>query len=219
MKFSTVIFALGAVIACVAATPAPEYTMPPASGYGGYKGGHDAYKLPVFEFPPPCERVKAHMEKCGKELKEWFSCVRAELKGVKNVIKGFFKGLWAKLKHKFNCMAAHLHREFRKCKSDWERVEYWGKCKAHHFKQWCEYEKEVAAGKREIYTRFVHDLICTLREYRAQKKAEYEERTKKCAGEKKAYSEDDKAYFETVGYKGFEAPYGLSGIDAGEIKV
>ena len=211
MKFSTVFVAFGALLATVAAVPSPNpggYSMPPATGYGGYKGSHDAYALPHFEYPPPCERVKEHMHKCGHELKEWFEKCKGEIHGFFHAIKGALKGLLAKIKHKFNCFAAHVHIRFRKCKSDWERVEFWGKCKLHHLKHWIAYEKELAAGKKEIYTRFVHDLICTLREYKAQKKAEYEEREKKCHSETKTYGEVDVQYYETVGYAGYEAPYG-----------
>jgi len=175
------------------------------SGYGS--GEKEAYKMPVFEYPPVCERIKIHMEHCGEDLRAFFHHVHEKLHHLKERIKGFFKDLFGGLKLKFDCFAARLHIRFRKCKSDWERVAFWGHCKKEHFKHWCEYEKRLAEGKCRIYSKYQHDLVCALRKYKEEMKEEYSRRVKECAPVKEVYSQTDVEYAETVGYGEYKAGY------------
>jgi len=107
----------------------------------------------------------------------------------------------------FNCLAANLHVQFRKCNSDWERVKFWASCDIAHFKHWYEYRRLVREGKRRIYSRYQHDMLCTMAKYEIEMKVEYQMRVKACANVKDVYTEIDVVYMELVGNGDCKAPY------------
>lgn len=175
-------------------------------GYG--KGREHEYSIPVFEFPPLCDRIREHQHRCGEHLRHFFEKIRHGLHEIHLKIHIFFHNLFKGFKHRYNCYSSRLHIRFRKCKSDWDRVLFWGKCKKHHFKHWCQYEKSLREGKARIYSRYQHDLVCSLRKYQEEMKEEYRKREEECRPVQDVYSQADVEYGELVGYAGYEAPYG-----------
>jgi len=177
------------------------------SSYG--EGRESSYSIPHFEFPPLGVRIKAHIEHCGKDLRNFFRKVHHALGAILGAIIDAFKSLVDKIKSKFACAAARLHYQFRKCKSDWERVKFWAKAHAHHFKFWLQYEKACAEGKVRIFTRYAHDALCAFRKFREEMKEEYSKQVKACEKVKDTeYQQNSVIYIETVGYPTVEAPYG-----------
>jgi len=190
----------------------------------------ESFEIVRFRYPPLCIRVRSNMSRFGAGLKSFFrkvggffrrighalhvlahkikvgvkKMVRKVVHGVEVVTEDVFEGV----SDAFNCFASALHVQFRKCKSDWERVRLWSSCEIIHFKHWYEYRKLVREGKRRIYTRYQHDMLLAMEKFELSMKAEYQARERECATVVDVYSEVDIVYMETVGYEGFKAPYG-----------
>jgi len=66
-----------------------------------------------------------------------------------------------------------------------------------------EYRDAVCKGEKKIYSKFAHELLCSLREFEAREKAKYEARKNECVIEKDVYVEKDEAYVTVIG-RGYE---------------
>jgi len=190
----------------------------------------EAYVIPLFQYPPLSDRVRGHMRRFGHELKAFFGKVGRFFRKVGHAIHMFFhklkvgvKKMVRKVVHGveivtedvfegvvdvFNCLASAVHVQFRKCKSDWERAKFWASCEAAHFKHWYEYRRLVREGKRRIYTRFQHDMLCAMEKFELSMNGDFKRREQECASVQDVYTEHDIVYMETVGYGEYKAPYG-----------
>jgi hypothetical protein len=188
----------------------------------------EGYSIPRFDFPPPCERTVSLRKRFGVALKGFFKKVGGFFKkvghflskigrkikrgakkffvGAGHVVEGVFEGV----DDAFNCLASNLHVQFRKCQSDWERARMWGSCEIAHFKHWYEYRKLVREGKRRIYTRYQHDMLCAMEKFELSMKVEYQRREQECVHVQDVYTQNDIVYMELVGNGDCQAPYGAS---------
>jgi len=184
------------------------------------------YRIPHFEYPPLSDRIRGHMKRFGAALKGFFH----KIGGFFRKVGGFFRRVGSKIKRGakrfflgaghvvegvfegvddgFNCLAANLHVQFRKCQSDWERAKFWGSCEIAHFKHWYEYRRLVREGKRRIYSRYQHDMLCAMEKFELSMKVEYERREQECIHVTDVYTETDVVYMELVGNGDCKAPYG-----------
>jgi len=177
--------------------------------------GYGDYKVPKYEFPPVDERIKECAHRFGHDLHKFFHEIHVKLEIAGEEIHGFFHRLHEKLSagwhdfvdkihHKADCLAFKLHVQWRRFKSDAERVKFWLHCERLHFKHWYEYRKAVCEGKKKIRSKFAHEMMCALREFEALEKDAYEKRYNECKLVADSYEQTDEDYITIVGREKIE---------------